>query len=61
MMPGNKGRMFFFIIYLIFGLYFLNVPFGFIDLPAINDLVIFVGGALLIIGAFRSLRKPAIY
>ena len=60
-MPGNRGRIFFFIIYLVFGLYFLNVPFSFIDLPAVNDWVVFAGGVLLIIGAFRALRRPPIY
>lgn len=50
----------FFILYLIFGAYFINYPFNFIPIPAVvdpvNKWIILAGGILIVIGAFNLLR-----
>jgi len=55
---GNSGL--FFVIYLIFGVYFINYAFNFVPIPAfitsINKWIILVGGVLIIIGAINLLR-----
>ena len=58
---GRRGGSgFLLVIYLLFGLYFINYAFNFIKLPAaidpINKWIIFVGGALIIWGGFSILR-----
>ncbi|MFC1710585.1 hypothetical protein ACFLZJ_00280 [Nanoarchaeota archaeon] len=49
-----------FIIYLIFGLYLLNSPFQFIEIPetfsSFNNWILFVSGILVIIGGINYLR-----
>jgi cytochrome c biogenesis protein CcdA len=56
----NKVSILGFVLYLIFGIYLLNVPFNFIFLPEfisnINDWIIFVGGILIIVGGINYLR-----
>ena len=51
---------FFFFLSLLFGLYFINSTFSFISLPEfilnIDKWIIFVGGILIILGAFNYLR-----
>lgn len=54
-MQRGGYRTILFLIYLVLGLYFLNVPFEIITLPAVNEWIIFVGGALLIFGGFKYL------
>lgn len=53
------GRALWFFIYLIFGLYLLNVALNFIKIPAgfatISKWIIFAGGGLLIFSAVRHL------
>ncbi len=54
---GNFG---FFIIYLIFGLYLLNLTLTFVKLPesihAIDKFVIAIGGILIILGGINHIR-----
>ncbi|MBP6856889.1 hypothetical protein KBC25_00515 [Candidatus Pacearchaeota archaeon] len=55
-----RGGLFFFVLYLVIGAYFLNFGLNFIKLPEIsaniNKWIIFAGGVLLIIGAINYLR-----
>ena len=61
-MNGNNigGRMFWFLLYLVFGLYFINKPFQVIGIPesfaGTEEWIIFVGGLLLVWGAINVLR-----
>jgi len=62
----NKGGFFaIFVIYLVFGLYFLNTQLNFIKIPetfAKGDLwIIFVGGILLIIAGIKFLMTRRTY
>lgn len=54
---SNKTGVF--VIFLIFGLYFLNYSLGFVNLPEsfdkINKIVFLIGGGLLIIGGLKFL------
>ena len=49
-----------FVVYLIIGIYLLNVPFGIIPMPGfiqgVNEWIVFVGGVLVIIGGINYLR-----
>ena len=49
-----------FIVYLIFGIFLLNVPLGIIPMPdfiqAIENWIIFIGGVLIIIGGINHFR-----
>ena len=49
-----------FVVYLIIGIYLLNVPFGLIPMPGfiqgINEWIVFVGGVLVVIGGINYLR-----
>ncbi len=55
----NSGILWF-VIYLVFGLYFLNSGIGFVNLPGffqeIDKWIIVVGGILIIIGGFNHFR-----
>ena len=55
----TKGVIWF-IVYLIFGLYFLNITFGIIIIPEIikgfENLIFFVGGFLIILGGVNHIR-----
>ena len=57
MMRGNSTGTIVFFIYLIFGLYFINAPFGFIPLPDITNWIAFVAGIFLIFGGIKYLRS----
>lgn len=50
----------FILLYLLFGIYFLNKPFNFIQIPeavlGFEQWIIFAGGVLLIIGAINYFR-----
>ncbi|MFH1325642.1 MAG: hypothetical protein ABIH49_02640 [archaeon] len=50
-----------FLLYLVFGLYFLNFPFNLIAVPEVisqyNSWIIFLGGILIIFSSFGYLRK----
>jgi len=59
--PKNRQpNSFIFLLYLIFGLYFINSTFSFIALPEFilnfDKWIIFAGGILIIFGAFNYLR-----
>lgn len=47
-------------VYLIFGIYFLNEGFDILNIPeslsGLNEAMLIIGGALLIIGAINVLR-----
>ncbi len=49
-----------FLLYLVVGLYFINFPFNYIEIPEyitqFNNWIIFVGGILVIIGGINYLR-----
>ena len=57
---ARGGGLLFFILYLALGVYFLNVGFGFINMPdAISNIekwIIVVGGVFLVFGGFNFLR-----
>ncbi|MCW8966880.1 MAG: hypothetical protein OQK82_09385 [Candidatus Pacearchaeota archaeon] len=46
-----------FFLYLIISLYFINAPFDFVPLPAINNWTVFVGGILLLFGGIKYLKS----
>ena len=60
----KKGAFIGFLVYLIFGLYFLNYSLGFVILPEfmskIDKWVILIGGILIIVGAINYLRLSKI-
>ena len=62
---GSGGRGALFLLYLIFGLYFLNFGLNFIEIPEsfdnINKWIIFAGGVLIIFSALRHLMKKRHY
>ena len=49
-----------FLVYVVFGLYFVNSGFGFITFPefvsGLDKWIILIGGVLIIIGGFNYLR-----
>ena len=57
---AKKFGMMGFLLYLIFGLYFINSTFDFITLPDfvlnIDKWIIFVGGILIIVGGINYIR-----
>ena len=61
MVKGHKGLMF--ILYVVLGAYFLNVPFEFVEIPsaldALNQWFLFLGGIFLILGGINYLRIPS--
>ena len=56
----KKGAFYGFLVYLVFGLYFLNLSLGFIVLPEIltkiDKWILLIGAVLIIIGAINYLR-----
>ncbi len=56
----KKGAFIGFLVYLVFGLYFLNLSLGLVALPEflskIDKWIILVGAVLIIIGAINYLR-----
>jgi len=56
----KKGAFVGFLVYLIFGLYFLNLSLGFIVLPefmlGIDKWIILIGAFLIIFGAINYFR-----
>jgi len=60
-MAKNKLLMFF--LYLIAGLYFINYPFKFVEIPEIITIydkwIIFVGGVLILFGALNHMKMPS--
>ena len=56
----KRGLPVLFLIYLDFGLYFINSAIGYFSLPEsisiIDKWVTLIGGALLILGGFNSFR-----
>ena len=56
----SQSRIIFFLIYLLWALYLINYPFNFVQLPgffsSLNNGIIFIGGILVLIGAFNFLR-----
>ena len=60
----KKGAFIGFLVYLVFGLYFLNLSLGFVALPEIltkiDKWIILIGAVLIIIGAINYLRVSKI-
>lgn len=58
---GFRNKILLFLVYVIFGIYFLNFLFPILQVPEfiekINDWIVFFGGILLLFSAFRNLRK----
>lgn len=56
----RKGLILGFIVYLIFGAYFINLSFSFVNIPEFvlkfNDWIVLVGGILIVVGAVNYLR-----
>lgn len=54
------GKIILFLIYVLFGLYFINYAIEFYSIPDIvsevNKWIIFVGGILIILGGINYLR-----
>ena len=61
----GRGMIFGFIVYLIFGLYFINFGIDFIKLPEvmdkINNWIFIVGGVLIILGGINFFRASRNY
>ena len=61
----KKGAFIAFLVYFLFGLYFLNYSLGFVVLPEfiskIDKWIILVGAILIIIGAINYLRLSKIH
>jgi predicted membrane channel-forming protein YqfA (hemolysin III family) len=64
----QKGGIFWFIIYLVFGIYFINSSFNFIKIPEIisnfDSWIILLGGVLILLGGvnhFRAIRNKNKY
>ncbi|GIU68400.1 MAG: hypothetical protein KatS3mg001_250 [Candidatus Pacearchaeota archaeon] len=59
-MMSNSSRTILFIIFLLFGVYFLNYPLNFIKLPQLKETIkswiIFIGGILIIVGGISFLK-----
>jgi hypothetical protein len=55
-----KGAMIGFIMYIVFGLYFINSVFTFVEIPGfvsnIDKWLVVIGGGLLILGGINYLR-----
>ena len=60
----KKGAFIGFLVYLVFGLYFLNYSLGFVVLPEflskIDGWIILIGAILIIVGAINYLRLSKI-
>jgi len=60
----KKGAFIGFLVYLVFGLYFLNLSLGLVVLPEIvskvDKWIILIGAILIIIGAVNYLRVSKI-
>ena len=56
----KKGAFIGFLVYLVFGVYFLNLSLGFVVLPEflskLDKWVLLIGAILIIIGAINYLR-----
>jgi hypothetical protein len=64
-MRGGGFRLIVLLLYLIFGLYFLNYPLGLFTLPEtlsnVEPWIVFIGGVLILFGGinyFRARRYP---
>ena len=61
----RKTRIIGFLLYLIFGLFFVNYPFNFVKIPEVvsglNDWIIFLGGLFILFGAINYLRASRPY
>ena len=56
----NQNKFFIFLVYLVLGLYLLNYPFSYIEIPAqiktFEMWIIFAGGVFVILGGINYLR-----
>ena len=56
----KKGAILFFLLYLVVGLYFINFPINYLEIPdyitEFNNWIIFIGGVLIILGGINFLR-----
>jgi len=59
----KSGGTFWFLLNLVVGLYFLNFGLKFITLSfisdSVNNIIMIVGGALIIISGFMSMRRTS--
>ena len=60
---GGGGGTILFVSYLVFGIYLLNKPFNFLGIPpetkfltSWDPWITFIGGILILLGAFNYLR-----
>jgi hypothetical protein len=60
----NSFGIFWFLLNLIIGLYFLNLGLKFVELTFISDsiknVIMIIGGALIIIGGFMAMRRSSV-
>ncbi|MEK6819836.1 MAG: hypothetical protein AABY03_01395 [Nanoarchaeota archaeon] len=53
-----------FLVYLVFGLYFVNYHFNYFDVPELmttySSWIIFLGGILILIASMKFLKEPHI-
>jgi cytochrome c biogenesis protein CcdA len=56
----KSGGTIIFFVYLLFGVYFVNLALGFVALPEfltnLNKWITLLGGALILLGGFNFLR-----
>ena len=56
----KRASLIFFVLYVVFGIYFLNFGFTFLVIPEFiskfNNWITFLGGVLLVIGGINFLR-----
>ena len=60
MRSGNFLRVVIFLIYLILGIYLINIQFNLIPIPT-NNWIILIGGILLIVGGIKYLISNSIF
>ena len=57
----REGKIVLFLIYILFGLYFINYAIEFYSIPdivsEINEWIIFFGGILILLGGINYLRS----
>lgn len=57
---ANKNKLFMLLLYLVLGLYFINYPFAFVEIPEYitnyERWIIFAGGVLILLGALNHMK-----
>ncbi|MBU0894087.1 MAG: hypothetical protein KKF48_04315 [Nanoarchaeota archaeon] len=61
----SMAKMIIFVVYLFFGIYFINYPFEIVKIPAfistMESWLLFIGGILIIIGGINFFRASRGY